>query len=74
MIGKEQSLFLLIGIIGIALLSIGFTYNNQWIFFLGSLFISIYAYYNGYKRCAVAYIWAVLNTLFALIALYELFL
>ena len=43
MIGKENSIFLLIGIVGIAFNSIGFTYSNQWIFFTGSLFIAIYA-------------------------------
>lgn len=74
MVGKENSIFLLIGIVGIALLSLGFSYNNQWIFFSGSLCISIYSYYNGYKGNYPSYIWAILNTLFALIALYKLFL
>ncbi len=72
MVGKENSVFLIIGIIGIALLSLGFSYNNQWIFFSGSLFIAIYAYYNGYRAQYASYIWAILNTLFALIALYKL--
>lgn len=74
MIGKENSILLLIGIVGIALLSIGFAYNNQWIFFSGSSFIAIYAYYSAYKGRYAAYIWAILNTIFSLIALYKLFL
>lgn len=40
MFSKENSLILFLGICGIALLSLGFAYNNQWIFFSGSaLFI-----------------------------------
>ncbi|TAL63456.1 MAG: hypothetical protein EPN84_04920 [Legionella sp.] len=74
MLGKENSIFLLIGIIGIALLSLGFTYNNEWIFFLGGLSISIYAYYNALCGHYPSYIWAFLNTIFALIALCKIFL
>ncbi|MCL5272533.1 MAG: hypothetical protein M1486_04370 [Gammaproteobacteria bacterium] len=74
MIGKENSILLLIGVVGIALLSIGFGYNNQWVFFSGSSFVAIYAYYSAYQGRYAAYIWAVLNTIFSLIALYNLFL
>lgn len=74
MIGKENIVLLLIGISGIALLSCGFSYNNQWIFFAGSSFIAIYAYYNAFKGKYAAYIWAILNTLFALSAFYKLFI
>lgn len=72
MIGKGNNLILLIGVVGIALLSLGFSYHQQWIFFFGSFFISFYAYYEGYKGRSISYIWAVLNTFFAIIALYEL--
>lgn len=72
--GRITTIFLLLGIIGIALLSVGFAYNNQWIFFWGSLFVAIYAYYIGYKGRYPAYIWAFLNTIFAGIALYKLFI
>lgn len=74
MIGKENTFLLLIGIIGIALLSCGFSYNNQWIFFIGSSFVAIYAYYNAYKGQYASYIWAIMNTLFAFSAFYKLFL
>lgn len=70
MLGKENNIFLLIGIVGIALLSLGFTYNNPWIFFIGGLFIAIYAFYLAiFKSVVPAYIWAVLNSIFALYAL-----
>ena len=72
MVNKQNSIFLMVGIIGIALLSLGFSYNNQWIFFSGSLAVSIYAYYNGYKGVYPSYIWAALNTLFAVFALYKI--
>lgn len=74
MIGKENSIFLLVGIAGIALLSIGLSYNNQWVFFFGSMFIAIYAYYGAYMGCYPAYIWAILNSIFATLAIYKLFL
>jgi hypothetical protein len=73
MMSKENSIFLLIGIIGIALLSVGLAYDNQWIFFIGSTSIAVYAYYSGAKGRHAAYVWAVLNTLFAAIALYKLY-
>jgi hypothetical protein len=73
MAGASHALFLLIGTVGIALLSVGFAYHNQWIFFSGSFFTALYAYYNGYKLCPASYIWAILNTIFALLALYKLF-
>lgn len=72
MINNQNGIFLVIGIIGIALLSLGFSYNNQWIFFSGSLAVSIYAYYNGYKGIYPSYIWAALNTLFSVFALYQI--
>jgi hypothetical protein len=72
MIGKENIFLLLIGIIGIALLSFGFAFNNQWIFFSGSSFVAIYAYYSAYRGQYASYIWAILNTIFSLIALYKL--
>lgn len=74
MVGKENLFLLLIGIIGIALLSLGFSHNDQWVFFSGSSLIAIYAYYNGYRGNPPAYIWALLNTSFAFIALYKLFI
>ncbi|MGL6028968.1 MAG: hypothetical protein ACRC0B_04030 [Legionella sp.] len=71
MTGKENPLFLILGISGIALLSMGFAYDNQWIFFSGSLLIAVYAYYLGYTKHHISYIWAVLNTVFAVAALYN---
>lgn len=66
--GQLHNIFRLIGIIGIALLSISFSYENQWIFFLGSLFVTIFSIYQVKQGRCVALIWVVLNMLFALIA------
>ena len=66
--GRLNNIFLLIGIAGIAVISIGFAYENQWIFFIGSAFVAIYAFYNV-QRHRVSLLWAVLNVLFALIAI-----
>ncbi|WP_058469458.1 hypothetical protein [Fluoribacter gormanii] len=72
MFGKENSVFLILGVFGIALLSMGFAYNDKWIFFSGSSFIAIYAYYNAYNGLYPSYIWAVLNTAIALLAIYRI--
>lgn len=74
MFGRENSVFLILGIFGIALLSMGFAYNDKWIFFSGSTFVAIYAYYSGYKGILPSYIWAILNTVIALLALYRILL
>ncbi|KTD17145.1 hypothetical protein [Legionella jordanis] len=70
--GQLNNIFLLIGIAGIAVLSIGFAYENQWIFFIGSMSIAIYAFYTTYKGRPITLLWAILNTLFALIAILKL--
>lgn len=72
MSGQLNNFFLLIGIAGIAILSIGFAYQNQWVFFLGSFSVAIYAFYTAYKGKTVTLLWAILNTLFALIAILRL--
>lgn len=70
---KEHNVFLFLGIGGIALLSVGFAYNHQWVFFTGSAFIAIYSYYSGYRGRRPAYIWGVLNTIFSLLSLCKIF-
>lgn len=72
MVGKENSIFLIIGIVGIAMLSLGFAYHDQWMFFWGSSFIAIYAYYSAFKGRPASYVWGILNTLFAIISLYKI--
>lgn len=72
MVGRENTIFLLIGIVGIALLSVGFAYKNQWIFFSGSSAIAAYAYYDGFKGRYPSYIWGGLNTVFSILALYKI--
>ncbi len=74
MLGKDNSIFLMIGIMGIVLISLGFSYQNQWIFFSGSLCIAGYSYYNGYKKRYPSYLWALLNGVFAISALYKIIL
>ncbi|KTD20276.1 Uncharacterised protein [Legionella lansingensis] len=70
--GQLNNVLLLIGITGIAVLSVGFSYENQWVFFSGSLFIAIYAFYTAYRGKPVTLLWAILNSLFAFIALLKL--
>lgn len=72
MFGKKNSIVLLIGIIGIALLSMGLAYNNQIIFFSGSSGVAAYAYYSAYRGQYICYLWGILNSIFASYALYQL--
>jgi hypothetical protein len=59
------NVFRIIGIVGIALLSIGFSYPYTGLFFVGSLCIALYAFYNVYNGKPIALIWAILNLFFA---------
>lgn len=70
--GQLGNIFRLIGIIGIALLSIGFAYENQWIFFFGSFGVSIFAFYQTYYKHRAALLWAILNLIYVFIAAYKL--
>lgn len=69
--GQLTNLFILIGIAGIAFLSIGFAYQNQLIFFCGSSMIAIYAFYAAQKT-KPALLWGILNTLFSSFAIIKL--
>ena len=70
--GELQTIYRLIGIAGIALLSIGFSYTNCWIFLFGNLFVASFAYYSVYKGKRIALIWAILNTVLVLSLLLKL--
>ncbi|WP_167554545.1 hypothetical protein [Legionella israelensis] len=72
MTGQLRNPFLLIGVSGIGLLSIGFAFNNQWIFFIGSTAIAIYACYSTFYEKFPCFLWAILNTIFAVITLLNL--
>lgn len=64
-----NNIFLLIGIAGIAALSVGFIYENQWIFFFGSATIAVYSY-SCIKTTKLSIIWFLLNSMFAIGALF----
>ena len=74
MYGKENIVFLILGIWGVAVLSVAYAFDNHWIFLIGSTFIATYSYYNGFKGLYPAYIWAFLNTSLILLSLYKLFI
>lgn len=62
--GQLKNIYRLLGIIGISMLSIGFSYSHLWVFFLGSLFVATYALHNVYTGKNIALIWGVLNSIF----------
>lgn len=65
--GELKNIFRLIGIVGIALVSIGLSLTNLWISFYGALSIAIFACYKVYEGKKPALIWAVLNFVFVLV-------
>lgn len=69
-----KDFFLIIGVIGIAVVSIGFAYQNEWIFFIGSISVAIYSFYCVNKGEKATFIWAILNSIFALITLGKIIL
>ena len=69
--GQLTNLFIIIGIAGIAFLSIGFAYHNQMIFFAGSTAIAIYAFYAS-RTTKAALLWGILNTVFSVYAISKL--
>ncbi|WP_367605681.1 hypothetical protein [Legionella sp. W05-934-2] len=66
--GETSDFSIIIGILGIALFSVGFSIASQWVFMLGSLSISTYAYFNLEKSNKISLIWLILNLMFALTA------
>ena len=68
-----NNIYIVIGIIGIALLSIGFAYENQWLSFIGSLSIAFYATFLGYREQKIIYLWTILNFILALVALNNIY-
>lgn len=70
--GQLKNIYRLIGIAGIALISIGFSYESEWIFLFGSLGISIFSYYHAYRGRLIALFWAILNTIFVFVSLFQL--
>lgn len=67
-----QNIFRLIGLLGVCILSVGFAYSNEWMYFFGSLGVTIYAFYKVYNKVYIALIWAILNLIFAVSSLFVL--
>lgn len=70
--GQLNNLFIIIGIIGIALLSVGFSYQSNLIFMFGGLCVAIYSFYSVYQGKKIALLWGILNLLFAFSSLVKL--
>ena len=72
--GQLNNIFRLSGIAGIALISIGFSFENQWVFLFGSMGISIFSFYQVYRGRLVALLWAILNTIFVFVSFFKIIL
>lgn len=73
MTGPLNTVFVVIGIVANCLLAIATSYENQWVYVIGGAGIAAYAYYCVFsKKQKICYMWAILNTIFALTALYKI--
>lgn len=67
--GMLSNYFIFIGIIGITFITTGLVINNHYVFFSGSLSITVYALYLTHKGIKLSLLWAITNAVFALVAL-----
>lgn len=74
LIGQLRNIFRLIGIAGIALLSIAFANQNQLELLIGSMSVVIFSFYQVYRGRPTALLWGILYFIFAIISSYEVFL
>ena len=74
LIGQFKNIFRLIGIAGIALLSIAFANQNQLDLLLGSMGVVVFSFYQVYRGRPIAILWGILYFIFAIISAYEIFL
>lgn len=63
----------IIGLIGLFGLAFGFSTGNNWGFIIGGFFIALYGFIGFFKGVGSALIFAILNLIFAGIAIYALF-
>jgi hypothetical protein len=63
---------LIIGIIGIGILSIGFSFQRECLTFLGSACITLYAIDLSINESKINLLWAVLNLILAILSLHQI--
>lgn len=66
LLSGQLSVIKMIGITGIATLSLGVSYNNPILIFIGCAAIATYSYYIVGKGTRIGLIWAILNAVIAL--------
>ena len=69
--GQLNNIFRLIGIVGIALVSIAFSYESQWIFISGCLSIAVFSSYLVFRGRQVALLWSFLNMAIVIISFFK---
>lgn len=67
-----NNVFILIGVFGIGMTSIGLVLEYSLVAFIGSFSVAIYAFYFAYTKNIFVLIWAILNSSIAVIALIQL--
>lgn len=67
--GQTRDFSIYIGIFGIGFFSVGFSIQSQWIFFLGSLSIAIFAFFEVLRSNKISFLWLILNLMFAITTL-----
>lgn len=67
-----DSPFRVIGIVGIALISIGLSYGNDWLLLSGAICVVMFACYDVSQGKKIALLWAILNSSFVVGIAYPL--
>jgi hypothetical protein len=73
-VGRLKSMSVWFGLTGIAFLSIGFSYHRQWVFLVGSIFITLYSFRKVRETAGLSIIWGILNAFFTIFVAIKLYL
>ncbi len=70
--GKLNDIYRIVGIIGIVLLTMAFSFNNILYILLGSIGVAIFSINQVIKGKTIAIIWAILNIIAIFVTLYKI--
>lgn len=70
--GQLKNVFRWIGLCGIVLLSMAFSFEQAWFFIAGSSAVAIFSFYQIYRGRLIALLWAILNVLSVVVIALEI--
>jgi len=66
--GELKDRLTLLGSVGLGCLAVGYATSNPILYFLGGVFLAIYAFASYFKGVKIALLWAILNSVFSVTA------